>query len=118
MRSTLTSDRRAAADRSTALTTTAGPSPLTSAASLGLRERRRLERHLHDGAQQRLVSLALTLRLAREKLDAEPSETGRLLDRSREDGRAASCATWPRSRLEACAIVGARRRHPGDPPAT
>src|SRR5262249_60130759 len=29
-------------------------------------ERRRLERNLHDGAQQRLVSLALTLRLARE----------------------------------------------------
>ena len=28
-------------------------------------ERRRLERDLHDGAQQRLVSLALTLRLAR-----------------------------------------------------
>src|SRR4029450_3446930 len=28
-------------------------------------ERRRLERDLHDGAQQRLVSLALSLRLAR-----------------------------------------------------
>jgi signal transduction histidine kinase len=50
-----------------------------------LRERRRLERDLHDGAQQRLVSLALTLRMAREKLDAEPGETGRLLDRSREE---------------------------------
>jgi signal transduction histidine kinase len=56
-----------------------------SAVSLGLRERRRLERDLHDGAQQRLVSLALTLRVAREKLDAEPGETGRLLDRSREE---------------------------------
>jgi signal transduction histidine kinase len=53
--------------------------------TLGLVERRRLERDLHDGAQQRLVSLALTLRLAREKLDSEPSETGRLLDRSREE---------------------------------
>jgi signal transduction histidine kinase len=52
---------------------------------LGLRQRRRLERDLHDGAQQRLVSLALTLRMAREKLDAEPSEAGRLLDRSREE---------------------------------
>jgi len=30
----------------------------------GLRERRRLERNLHDGAQQRLVSTSLTLRLA------------------------------------------------------
>jgi signal transduction histidine kinase len=34
-------------------------------------ERRRLERDLHDGAQQRLVSLSLALRLARSKLDAE-----------------------------------------------
>jgi signal transduction histidine kinase len=53
--------------------------------TLGLRQRRRLERDLHDGAQQRLVSLALTLRMARQKLDSEPSETGRLLDRSREE---------------------------------
>ena len=52
---------------------------------LGLRQRRRLERDLHDGAQQRLVSLALTLRMAREKLDAEPSEAGRLLDHSRDE---------------------------------
>ena len=51
---------------------------------LGLRERRRLERDLHDGAQQRLVSLALTLRMAREKLASRtPGEPGRLLDRSR-----------------------------------
>jgi Histidine kinase/Histidine kinase-, DNA gyrase B-, and HSP90-like ATPase len=53
--------------------------------SLGLRERRRLERDLHDGAQQRLVALALTLRLARQKLDAEPDETARLLDRAHEE---------------------------------
>jgi signal transduction histidine kinase len=52
---------------------------------LDLRQRRRLERDLHDGAQQRLVSLALTLRTAREKLDSDPSEAGRLLDRSREE---------------------------------
>jgi signal transduction histidine kinase len=35
--------------------------------------RRRLERDLHDGAQQRLVSLALRLRLLRSKLDGEPA---------------------------------------------
>jgi signal transduction histidine kinase len=52
---------------------------------LGLGERRRIERDLHDGAQQRLVSLALTLRLAREKLDSDPSEVRRLLDHSREE---------------------------------
>jgi PAS domain S-box-containing protein len=36
----------------------------------GDEQRRKLERNLHDGAQQRLVSLALTLRLARQRLDA------------------------------------------------
>jgi PAS domain S-box-containing protein len=35
-------------------------------------ERRRLERNLHDGAQQRLVSLSLALRLAQAKLAADP----------------------------------------------
>jgi signal transduction histidine kinase len=35
-------------------------------------ERQRLERDLHDGAQQRLVSLALSLRLARLGPDADP----------------------------------------------
>jgi signal transduction histidine kinase len=38
-------------------------------------ERRRLERDLHDGAQQRLVSLALSLRLARLEADAEADVT-------------------------------------------
>ena len=51
----------------------------------GLRERRQLERDLHDGAQQRLVSLALTLRMAREKLGPDAGEAGRLLDRSRQE---------------------------------
>jgi signal transduction histidine kinase len=36
------------------------------------RERRRLERNLHDGAQQRLVTLALTLRLAQAQLAHDP----------------------------------------------
>lgn len=35
-------------------------------------ERRRLERDLHDGAQQRLVALSLSLRLLRSKLHAAP----------------------------------------------
>jgi PAS domain S-box-containing protein len=48
-------------------------------------ERRRLERNLHDGAQQRLVSLALTMRLAREQL-SEPSGQGlELLDQAAEE---------------------------------
>ena len=36
-------------------------------------ERRRLERNLHDGAQQRLVTLALSLRLALAKLSSDPA---------------------------------------------
>jgi signal transduction histidine kinase len=53
--------------------------------TLGLRERRRLERDLHDGAQQRLVSLALILRMAQEKLGPDAGEAARLLDRSRQE---------------------------------
>jgi PAS domain S-box-containing protein len=36
-------------------------------------ERRRLERNLHDGAQQRLVALSLALRVALAKLDSDPA---------------------------------------------
>lgn len=44
--------------------------------SAGDEERRRVERDLHDGAQQRLVTLTMGLRLARTKLgDASPEVT-------------------------------------------
>jgi signal transduction histidine kinase len=46
-------------------------------------ERRRLERNLHDGAQQRLVALALELRMLAGRL-APDSEAERLLDTARE----------------------------------
>jgi PAS domain S-box-containing protein len=45
----------------------------------GDEQRRRLERNLHDGAQQRLVSVALMLRLARAKL-GDPEAAAKLLD--------------------------------------
>jgi signal transduction histidine kinase len=48
----------------------------------GYAARRRLERDLHDGAQQRLVALGLDLRLARTKLDSDPATTAELLDAS------------------------------------
>ncbi|MET0731412.1 MAG: sensor histidine kinase, partial [Solirubrobacterales bacterium] len=41
--------------------------------------RRRLERDLHDGAQQRLVALALNLRLAATKLETDPEAAAALL---------------------------------------
>ena len=43
----------------------------------GMQERRRLERNLHDGAQQRLVALSLTLRLAQGKLHTDPDSSSR-----------------------------------------
>ncbi len=47
---------------------------------IGLEERRRLERDLHDGAQQRLVSMALNMRLARDRMREDPDAAGRMLD--------------------------------------
>ncbi len=43
-------------------------------------ERRRLERDLHDGAQQRLVNVGLTLRLARSKLASDQAAAQSLVD--------------------------------------
>ncbi len=42
-------------------------------------ERRRLERNLHDGAQQRLVSLALQLRMAQSRIPTDPALATELL---------------------------------------
>jgi signal transduction histidine kinase len=46
----------------------------------GDEERRRLTRDLHDGAQQRLVSLMIELRLARKRFDEDPDLVRRLVD--------------------------------------
>ena len=46
----------------------------------GYAERRRVERDLHDGAQQRLVALALELQLVRSKLQSDPAAATALLD--------------------------------------
>jgi signal transduction histidine kinase len=51
----------------------------------GTQERRRLERNLHDGAQQRLVALSLTLRLAQGKLHADPDRADELLNGAQEE---------------------------------
>jgi signal transduction histidine kinase len=47
--------------------------------------RRRLERNLHDGAQQRLVSLALTLRLAGLELSRNPAGIDHLLSEASDE---------------------------------
>jgi PAS domain S-box-containing protein len=46
----------------------------------GDEQRRKLERNLHDGAQQRLVSLALTIRLARRQLETKPEAVAASLE--------------------------------------
>ena len=43
-------------------------------------ERRKIERNLHDGAQQHLVALAVNLRLARDLLTDDPDTAGEMLD--------------------------------------
>lgn len=44
----------------------------------GRKERQRLERNLHDGAQQRLIALSLELSLLEEKLGSDPDAATRL----------------------------------------
>ncbi|MEA2436559.1 MAG: hypothetical protein QOF65_1115, partial [Thermoleophilaceae bacterium] len=48
-------------------------------------ERRRHERDLHDGAQQRLVALSLSLRLIRSRMDVDPAGAAALLDEAAEE---------------------------------
>jgi signal transduction histidine kinase len=47
-------------------------------------ERRRLERDLHDGTQQRLVSVSMALGLAESKLGSDPKSARKILDETRK----------------------------------
>jgi signal transduction histidine kinase len=52
----------------------------------GRTERQRLERNLHDGAQQRLIALSLELSLLEEKLASDPDSAARLAAAREEIG--------------------------------
>jgi signal transduction histidine kinase len=52
-------------------------------------ERRRIERDLHDGAQQRLVALAMTLGRAKSRYGREPENIGPLLDEAHHEAKQA-----------------------------
>ena len=52
-------------------------------------ERRRIERDLHDGAQQRLVALAADLGAARERAESDPRAMVELLARAHEEAKGA-----------------------------
>jgi signal transduction histidine kinase len=52
---------------------------------VGDAERRRLKRNLHDGAQQRLVSVALGLSVVGSKLESDPGTARKILSNAQED---------------------------------
>jgi signal transduction histidine kinase len=52
-------------------------------------ERRRIERNLHDGAQQRLVALAMNLGRARARYDQDPEAARKMLDEAHNDAKLA-----------------------------
>lgn len=61
----------------------------TRSMSAADQDRRRLERDLHDGAQQRIVSLAMTLGLAQQKLTTDPEQGARLVGEAHEEAKRA-----------------------------
>ncbi len=52
-------------------------------------ERRRIERDLHDGAQQRMVSVAVTLGLAQSQLESDLARAGELIAHARDEAQLA-----------------------------
>jgi signal transduction histidine kinase len=52
-------------------------------------ERRRIERDLHDGAQQRMVAVAVTLGLAEARFASDPESAFQLIAQAREEAQAA-----------------------------
>ena len=61
----------------------------TEAVDAAVSERRRIERDLHDGAQQRLTALAMDLGRARAKLDSDPEGARVLIEQAHEDSKQA-----------------------------
>lgn len=51
-------------------------------------ERLRIERNLHDGVQPQLVSVAMTLGMARSKFDTDPAAAKALLDQAHTEAKA------------------------------
>ena len=52
-------------------------------------ERRRIERDLHDGAQQRMVAVAVTLGLAQAQFESDPGQARELIAQAREEAQLA-----------------------------
>ncbi|MFP5346302.1 MAG: histidine kinase [Actinomycetes bacterium] len=52
-------------------------------------ERRRIERDLHDGPQQRLVAIAMDLGMARQRMDTDPDGARQLIDKAHQASKEA-----------------------------
>lgn len=52
-------------------------------------ERRRVERDLHDGAQPRLVNLAMTLGMAKAKMETDPEAARAMIEEAHTEAKAA-----------------------------
>jgi signal transduction histidine kinase len=52
-------------------------------------ERRRIERDLHDGAQQRMVALSVTLGMAEAEVKRDPEAAAKLIAQAREEAQLA-----------------------------
>ena len=61
----------------------------SAAVDLAAEDRRQIERDLHDGVQQRLVSLAMDLGRAKEKLETDPDRAKELVDEAHEEAKRA-----------------------------
>lgn len=91
-------------------------------AAAGAAERRRIERNLHDGTQQRLVALRMRMAFTRELVRSDPDRAGRDLDTLGEELdavldeiRAVARGTYPpilREEGLAEALADAVRTHP------
>ena len=60
-----------------------------AAVDLAAQDRRQIERDLHDGVQQQLVSLAMDLGRAKEKLDTDPEQARALVEEAHEEAKRA-----------------------------
>ncbi len=78
-------------DRRAQLASQAAEAEAGRSAAIGTAEaeRRRIERDLHDGAQQHLVALAMDLGAARERLETDPELGRRLVAKAHEESKAA-----------------------------
>lgn len=60
-----------------------------AAVDLAAEDRRRIERDLHDGVQQRLVSMAMDLGRAKDKMDTDPERAKELVTEAHEEAKLA-----------------------------